>query len=162
MPVTESARVAAAANSGNAPRPSSSPSAAARPRSQPRGYYVKALRAGGLLLATVIGLIWASEALAQEATTEPTTTDETTTTTTTESSAEAAPNPWAETPRTRYLERRALWFRLVARKLSRLTQHERPHVARTRADFESLFRYRLWLRDAWRVRAEGARYRANH
>jgi hypothetical protein len=123
---------------------------------------VKELRAGGLVLATVIGLIWASGALALEATTEPTTTDETTRTTTTESSAEAAPNPWAETPRTRYLERRALWLRLVARKLSRLTQHERPHVARTRADFGSLLRYRLRLRDAWRVRAERARYRANH
>ena len=123
---------------------------------------MKELRAGGLVLATVIGLIWASGALALEATTEPTTTDETTRTTTTQSSAEAAPNPWAETPRTRYLERRALWLRLVARKLSRLTQHERPHVARTRADFGSLLRYRLWLRDAWRVRAERARYRANH
>jgi hypothetical protein len=123
---------------------------------------VKALRAGGLVLATVIGLIWASGALAEEATTEPTITDEKTTTTTTESSAEAAPNPWAETPRTRYLERRALSFRLVARKLSRLTQHERPRVARARADFGSLLRYRLWLRDAWRVRVERARYRANH
>jgi hypothetical protein len=123
---------------------------------------VKALRTGGLVLATVIGLIWASGALAQEATTEPTTTDETTTTTTTESSAEAAPNPWAETPRTQYLERRALWFRLVARKLSHLTQEERPHVARTRADFLSLLRYRLWLRDAWRVRADRARYHAKH
>jgi hypothetical protein len=114
---------------------------------------VKALRAGGLVLATVIGLIWASGALAQEETTEPTTT---------ESSAEAAPNPWAETPRTRYLERRALWFRLVVRKLSQLTQDEQPYVTRTRGDFASLLRYRLWLRDAWRVRAERARYRANH
>jgi hypothetical protein len=123
---------------------------------------VKALRAGGLLFATVIGLIWASAGLAQEATTEPTTTDETTTTTTTESTAEAAPDPWAETPRTRDLRRRALWLKLVARKLSRLTQHERPRIDRTRAEFASLFRYRLWLRDAWRIRAERARYRAHH
>jgi hypothetical protein len=108
---------------------------------------VKALRAGGLFLATVIGLIWASAALGQEATTEPTT-DETTTTTTMESTGEAAADSWAETPRTRDLRRRALWFKLVARRFSRLTQHERPRVDRTRAEFASLLRYRLWLRDA--------------
>ena len=55
---------------------------------------MKSLRAGGLALATVIGLIWASGAFAQEGTTEPTTTE----TTTTESTAEPAPGPWAETP----------------------------------------------------------------
>lgn len=123
---------------------------------------MKALRAGGLLLATVIGLTWASVAVAQEATTESTTTDETTTTTTTNESGESAPGPWAETPRTRYLERRALWFKLVARRLSHLTEHERPRVDRTRTDFASLLRYRLWLRDAWHTRADRARYRAHH
>jgi hypothetical protein len=119
---------------------------------------VKSLRAGGLALATVIGLIWAPGAFAQEGTTEPTTTE----TATTESTAEPAPGPWAETPRTRDLKRRAIWLKLVARKLSKLTQHPRPTVSRTRGDFDSLLRYRLWRRDAWRIRAERARFRAHH
>jgi hypothetical protein len=119
---------------------------------------VKSLRAGGLALATVIGLIWASGALAQEGTTEPTTTD----TTTMESTAEPAPDPWAETPRTRDLKRRAVWSKLVARKLSKLTHHPRPTVNRTKADFDSLLRYRRWLRNAWRIRAARARHRAHH
>jgi hypothetical protein len=119
---------------------------------------VKSLRAGGLALATVIGLIWASGAFAQEGTTEPTTTE----TAATESTAEPAPGPWAETPRTRDLKRRAIWLKLVARKLSKLTQHPRPTVSRTRGDFDSLLRYRLWRRDAWRIRAERARFRAHH
>jgi hypothetical protein len=119
---------------------------------------VKSLRAGGLVLATVIGLIWAPGAFAQEGTTEPTTTE----TATTESTAEPAPGPWAETPRTRDLKRRAIWLKLVARKLSKLTQHPRPTVSRTRGDFDSLLRYRLWRRDAWRIRAERARFRAHH
>ena len=128
---------------------------------------MKSLRAGGLVLATVIGLIWAPGALAQEVTSEPTTTETTTTdptndTTTTESTTEPAPDPWAETPRTRDLKRSALWLKLVARKLSKLTQHPRPTVSRTRADFDSLLRYRLWLRDAWRIRAARARHRAHH
>ena len=119
---------------------------------------MKSLRAGGLALATVIGLIWAPGALAQEGTTEPTTTE----TTTTESMAGPAPDPWAETPRTRDLKRSAVWLKLVARKLSELTLHPRPTVSRTRGDFDSLLRYRLWLRDAWRIRAERARFRAHH
>jgi hypothetical protein len=119
---------------------------------------VKSLRAGGLALATVVGLIWAPGAFAQEGTTEPTTTE----TATTESTAEPAPGPWAETPRTRDLKRRAIWLKLVARKLSKLTQHPRPTVSRTRGDFDSLLRYRLWRRDAWRIRAERARFRAHH
>ena len=119
---------------------------------------MKSLRAGGLALATVIGLIWAPGAFAQEGTTEPTTTE----TATTESTAEPAPGPWAETPRTRDLKRRAIWLKLVARKLSKLTQHPRPTVSRTRGDFDSLLRYRLWRRDAWRIRAERARFRAHH
>jgi hypothetical protein len=119
---------------------------------------VKSLRAGGLALATVIGLIWASGAFAQEGTTEPTTTE----TAATESTAEPEPGPWAETPRTRDLKRRAIWLKLVARKLSKLTQHPRPTVSRTRGDFDSLLRYRLWRRDAWRIRAERARFRAHH
>jgi hypothetical protein len=119
---------------------------------------VKSLRAGGLALATVIGLIWASGAFAQEGTTEPTTTE----TAATESTAEPAPGSWAETPRTRDLKRRAIWLKLVARKLSKLTQHPRPTVSRTRGDFDSLLRYRLWRRDAWRIRAERARFRAHH
>ena len=119
---------------------------------------MKSLRAGGLALATVIGLIWASGAFAQEGTTEPTTTE----TAATESTAEPAPGPWAETPRTRDQKRRAIWLKLVARKLSKLTQHPRPTVSRTRGDFDSLLRYRLWRRDAWRIRAERARFRAHH
>jgi hypothetical protein len=119
---------------------------------------VKSLRAGGLALATVIGLIWASGAFGQEGTTEPTTTE----TAVTESTAEPAPGPWAETPRTRNLKRRAIRLKLVARKLSKLTQHPRPTVSRTRGDFDSLLRYRLWRRDAWRIRAERARFRAHH
>jgi hypothetical protein len=124
---------------------------------------VKSLRAGVLVLATVIGLIWAPAAFAQEGTTEPTTTDEkTTTTTTTEKADDPDPNPWAETPRTRDLKRRAIWLKVVARKLSKLTHHPRPTARRARDDFDSLLRYRLWLRDAWRIRAERARYRAHH
>jgi hypothetical protein len=119
---------------------------------------VKSLRAGGLAFATVIGLIWASGAFAQEGTTEPTTTE----TAVAESTAEPAPGPWAETPRTRDLKRRAIWLKLVARKLSKLTQHPRPTVSRMRGDFDSLLRYRLWRRDAWRIRAERARFRAHH
>ena len=120
---------------------------------------MKSLRAGVLLLATVIGLSWATGALAQEGTTEPTTTDETTTT---ETTAAPAPDPWAETSRTRDLKERALWLKLVARKLAKLTRHPRPTVNRTRADFEALLPYRRWLRDAWLIRAERARYRAHH
>ena len=119
---------------------------------------MKSLRAGALVLATVIGLIWVPGAFAQEGTTEPNTTD----TTTTESTAEPAPDPWAETPRTRDLKRSAFWLKLVARKLSKLTKHPRPTARRTRGDFDSLLRYRLWLRDAWRIRAERARFRAHH
>ena len=119
---------------------------------------MKSLRAGGLALATVIGLIWAAGAFAQEGTMEPATTK----TAATESTAEPAPGPWAETPRTRDLKRRAIWLKLVARKLSKLTQHPRPTVSRTRGDFDSLLRYRLWRRDAWRIRAERARFRAHH
>ena len=119
---------------------------------------MKSLRAGGLALATVIGLIWAAGAFAQEGTMEPATTE----TAATESTAEPAPDPWAETPRTRDLNRRAIRLKLVARKLSKLTQHPRPTVSRTRGDFDSLLRYRLWLRDAWRIRAERARFRAHH
>ena len=135
-----------------------SPNTAARPRSLQGGNYVKSLRAGGLALATVIGLIWAAGAFAQEGTTEPATTA----TAATESTAEPAPGPWAETPRTRDLKRRAIWLKLVARKLSKLTQHPRPTVSRTRGDFDSLLRYRLWRRDAWRIRAERARIRAQN
>jgi hypothetical protein len=131
------------------------------------------LRASGLVLATVIGLIWAQGAFGQEGTTETTTTEtstsETTTDTTesTETTATAptpglGPNPWTETPRTRYLRERARWNRFVARKLSKLTRHARPTVSRSKADFDSLLRYRLWLRDAWRTRAERARHRAHH
>ena len=119
---------------------------------------MKSLHAGGLALATVIGLIWAPGAFPQEGTMEPTTSD----TTTTESAAEPAPDPWSETPRTRDLKQSALWLKLVARKLSKLTQHPRPTVSRMRGDFDSLLRYRLWLRDAWRIRAERARFRAHH
>ena len=89
---------------------------------------------------------------------EPTTSD----TSTTESAAEPAPDPWSETSRTRDLKRSALWLKLVARKLSKLTQHPRHTVSRMRGDFDSLLRYRLWLRDAWRIRAERARFRAHH
>lgn len=125
---------------------------------------MKSLRAGLTVLATVIGLIWASGAFAQEGTTEPATTEEpkTTETTATETTADPAPDPWAETPTTRDLKQRALWLKLVARKLSKLTHHPRPTVSRTGADFDSLLRYRRWLRDAWRIRAERARYRAHH
>lgn len=122
---------------------------------------MKSLRAGLLVLATVIGLIWATGALAQEGTTEPTPTDETTTTTT-ETTATPAPDRWAETPKTRHLEERALWLKLVARKLSKLTRHPRPTVSRTRSDFDSLLRFRRWLRDAWGIRADRARYRAHN
>jgi hypothetical protein len=127
---------------------------------------VKSLRAGVLVLATVIGLIWAPAAFAQEGTTEPTATETTTDinepTTTKESTAEPAPDPWAETAKTLDLKRRAVFLKLVARKLSKLTRHPRPTVSRTRSDFDSLLRYRRWLRDAWRIRAERARYRAHH
>jgi hypothetical protein len=74
----------------------------------------------------------------------------------------AAPDPWAETRKTRHLKERALRLKLVARKLSKLTRHPRPTVSRTRADFDSLLRYRLWLGGAWRIRADRARYRAHH
>jgi hypothetical protein len=143
---------------------------------------VKALHAGGLVLASVIALVVAPAALAQEATTEPTTTDQTTTTTdgtttdptttdtnttTTEpttASTTAAParNPWAETPRTRYLYARAMWFKVVARQYTRLMQRDPQRVSRSRSDFDSLLRYRRWLRKAWRARLHRARYQAHH
>jgi hypothetical protein len=128
------------------------------------------LRAGSVLLATVIALTAAPAALAQEATTEPTTTttdsstttDSTTTTDSAPTTTEAEPDPWAETAKTRRLKRRALHFRHVARRLCRLMQRERPHVNRERSDFRSLLAYRRWLRNAWRNRADRARYRAHH
>jgi hypothetical protein len=55
-----------------------------------------------------------------------------------------------------------VWSKLVARKLSKLTHHPRPTVNRTKADFDSLLRYRRWLRNAWRIRAARARHRAHH
>ena len=125
---------------------------------------MKSLRAGGLMLATVIALTWAPASLAQEATTEPTTTQDQTTTTesTTTDGATNTADPWAETRRTRYLRSRAIWFRIVAFRLSHLMQRERPEVHRTQADFQSLLGYRLWLRRAWGLRADRARYWAHH
>ncbi len=72
-----------------------------------------------------------------------------------------APGPGPRRP-DRDLKRRAIWLKLVARKLSKLTQHPRPTVSRTRGNFDSLLRYRLWRRDAWKNRAEQARFRAHH
>jgi hypothetical protein len=123
---------------------------------------VESLRAGGLIFATVIALMWAHAAFAQEATTDPTTTAQTTTESTTTTTTESAPDPWSETARTRYLRRRALRFKLISRRLSHLMQRERPQVDRTRSEFQSLLAFRLWLRGAWRLRAERARYRAHH
>ena len=126
---------------------------------------MKSFRAGGLMLVTLIALLWAPAAFAQKTTTEPTPKDPTTTTEPTKSETTdvaATPDPWSETTRTRFLRRRAAWLHFVARRLSNLTQHRRPHVHRTRADFDSLVRYRLWFRDAWRLRAVRARYRAHH
>ncbi len=126
---------------------------------------MKAIRAGSLVLATVMGLISAPASFAQEATTEPTTSDQTTSTegTTTEGTTTAAePDPWAETARTRHLRSRADWYRILALRLSRLMQRERPAVHRSKADFHSLLRYRLWLRKAWRVQAAQTRHRAHH
>ena len=122
---------------------------------------MKAFRAGSIVLATVIGLLTASAALAQEATTEPTTTDQMTTTEPATTSAPST-NPWAETPRTRYLYARAMWLKLVARQYTRLMQRDPQRVSRARVDFDSLLRYRLWLRDAWRHRAHRARHKAHH
>jgi hypothetical protein len=113
------------------------------------------------MLATVIALLWAPAAFAQETTADPTTTEQTTTTDP-PPTTESAPSPWAETARTRYLQRRALRFKLIARRLSHLTQRERPYVGRTRSEFQSLLGFRLWLRSAWRLQAERARYRAHH
>jgi hypothetical protein len=124
---------------------------------------VKSFRAGGLVFATVIALQSAHVALAQEATTTPTTTESTTTDTTeTTTDADAAPDPWAETPRTRRLAQRAARFKVVARRLSALMERERPEVRRARADFAALLDYRVWLRNAWRRYALRARHRAHH
>ena len=126
---------------------------------------MKAIRAGSLVLATVMGLISAPASFAQEATTEPTTTDQTTSTesTTTEGTTTAAePDPWAETARTRSLRNRAGRDRIIARRLSGLMQRDWPEIHRTRADFQSLLGYRLWLYRAWRLRAARARHRAHH
>jgi hypothetical protein len=121
---------------------------------------VKSLRAGGLLLATLIALLWSAAAFAQKTTTDPTTTDQTTTTTT--STTTKAPDAWAETATTRYLWRRATWFKLTARRLSNLMRRESPQLHRTRAEFHSLLAYRRWLRYAWRTKAADTRYRAHH
>jgi hypothetical protein len=124
---------------------------------------VKSLRAGGLVLATVIALYSAPAAFAQEATTEPTTTETTTAKgDTTSSETDAAPSPEAETARTRHLARRAAWFRLVVRDLSALMQRDRPVAGRSRAEFDTLLDYRIWLRDTWRRHAQRARHRAKN
>lgn len=125
---------------------------------------MKSLRAGGLVLATVIALHSAPAALAQEATTEPTSTEttDTTTTNTTTTDMTAASNPWAETPRTQRLARRAARFKRVVRELSSLMQRDRPDLRHSRADFSGLLAYRVWLRNAWRRQAHRVRYRAHH
>jgi hypothetical protein len=127
---------------------------------------LKPLRAGALVPATVITLMWAPPAFAQEATTDPTPTDQTTatdpTTTDTTTTTALALDPWAETARTRRLERQATRFKLVARGFTKLMQHEPQRVNRDRSEFKTLLRYRLWLRGAWRLRAHRARFRAHH
>jgi hypothetical protein len=120
---------------------------------------VKSLRAGGLVLATVIALIWAPAAFAQGSTTNPTTTEQSTTTSTTTTET---PDPWAETATTLHLWRRAVWFRTVARHLSNLMRRDAPQVHRTRTEFHSLLAFRSWLHEAWRTKAERARYRVHH
>jgi hypothetical protein len=118
------------------------------------------------MLATGIALAGAPPAFAQEATTDPTTTEQTTkeetTTTTTNTTTASTPDPWAETARTRYLYRRAMWFRLVARRYANLMQRDPQQASRARSAFETLLGYRLWLRKVWRLRYQGARYRAHH
>jgi hypothetical protein len=125
---------------------------------------VKSLRASGLLLAPVIGLMWVTAtAFAQEASTDPTTTDQTTTAeTTTNDGTTPVADPWAVTPRTRYLHSRAMRFKRIARRFTKLMHRERQRVGRSRSEFDTLLGYRLWLRKAWRLRAERSRYRAHH
>jgi hypothetical protein len=126
---------------------------------------VKAIDAGALTLATTLVIVWAPTALAQEATSDPTTTEQSTTdatATTTTTTALPASNPWAETARTRRLHRRATWFKLVARSYTKLMRRDRQHVHRTKSEFRTLLDYRLWLRNAWRLRFHRARNRAHH
>ncbi|HEX5467669.1 MAG TPA: hypothetical protein VFW80_01320 [Gaiellaceae bacterium] len=123
---------------------------------------MKSLRAGGLMLATVITLSSAQAALADDGGSEPTNTDSTTTGRTTTPLAEPTPEPWAETATTRRLKRRAIRYKRTARRLSRLVQRERPQVGRSKDDFDTLLTYRRWLRNAWRRQAKRAKHRAHH
>ena len=124
---------------------------------------MKSLRAGGVMLATVITLSSAPAALADDAGSDSTNTDSTTTTgTNTTPLAEPPPEPWAETATTRRLKRRAIRFKRTARRLSRLVQREKPQVGRSQADFDTLLAYRRWLRNVWHRQAKRARHRAHH
>lgn len=122
---------------------------------------MKSLRAGGVMLATVITLSSAPAALADDGSSEQGSSDSTTTGSTTTPVTEA-PDPWAETATTRRLRERALRFRRTARRLSRLMQRERPQAGRSRGDFDTLLTYRRWLRNAWRRQVKRAKYRAHH
>jgi hypothetical protein len=156
--------VAAAATSGDEPG-RASPCCGLSPFPT-RGYHVKAVHAGAFTLAAVFAIVWAPTATAQEATTNPTTTEQSTTEPTTidptTTTTAPAPDPWAETARTRRIYRRAMWFKLAARSYTNLMRRDRQRVNRTKSEFRTLLGYRLWLRRAWRLRLYRARFRAHH
>jgi hypothetical protein len=117
---------------------------------------VKSTHACVFMLAAFATLGTAADAFAEESP------PPTTVTAPTATEPAPPPNLWAETWKTRRLRRQALWLKLVTRRLSSLMQRDKPYLHRTRSDFHSLLRYRTWLRDAWRLRAARARFRAHH
>jgi hypothetical protein len=114
--------------------------------------------ARGLASGLALSFLTAPVAFADD----PTTTTETTTTTTTTTTTEPVPDPWAETPKTLALRRRAAHSRAVARRWRALMGDPVPVVRRPAIEFRSLLQKRRWwarhwAREAYRARWHGRR-----
>jgi hypothetical protein len=89
---------------------------------------------------------------ADATTTEPTVTEETA----------PAPNPWAETARTRRLRARALHYRTIARRWRALMGDPRPYLHPPARPFVSLLDKRRRMARRWHVKAARARRAGHH
>jgi hypothetical protein len=110
--------------------------------------------ARGLASGLALSFLTAPVAFAED----PTTTTETTTTTTTTTTTEPAPDPWAETPKTLALRRRAAHSRAMARRWRALMGDPVPVVRRPAIEFQSLLQKRRWWARHWARKAYRARW----
>jgi hypothetical protein len=125
------------------------------------------LLARGLLAGLALSFLVAPAAFADD---PGTTTTETTATTTTEATTNQptttetapAPDPWAETPRTRRLLAKAFHHRAIARRWRAVMARPRPYLLPRATPFPSLLAKREWLRRKWRAKAGRARRAGHH